>query len=69
MNFLRTAAEAETGELIALVDIKRMIAVERDGRTRMIAVMRSGEEIELSRGYSLESLTRALDPVRNGGSR
>ncbi len=61
MNFIRAAS----GVLLALMDVKRIFTVEHDDRsTRCWAAMRDNELIELSRDYTIESLRRALDPVR-----
>jgi hypothetical protein len=66
VNFLR----ANSGVLIALVDVKRIFAAEcADKSARVMALMRDGEILELSRDYNIESIRRVLDPCRNGSAR
>jgi hypothetical protein len=61
VNFLRTAA----GDLIALVDVRRIYTIEHSGGGySTIAVMRDDELVELARDYSIDRLAKALDPVR-----
>jgi hypothetical protein len=64
MNFLKTANE----ELIALSTVAGFFERERaDGTRRVFAVLQpsyGSEPVELARIYSLDSLWRALDPVR-----
>jgi hypothetical protein len=60
--FVRT----RSGDLISLVDVCRIYAVEHaGGGNSLVAVRRAdGVLVELARDYTIESLARALDPVR-----
>ena len=61
MGFVRTAA----GDLISLVDVKRIYAIEHQGGGwSTFAVMRDDELVELARDYSMAALAKVLDPVR-----
>jgi hypothetical protein len=62
--FLRT----KSNELISLVDVARIYSVEHEtGGQTIVAVLRgSGVQVELCRSYTIERLTRALDPVSSG---
>ncbi len=67
MNFLLDAG----GDLIALIDIAQIYDFEHEDKSRRcVAALRAGDEpLELSRDYTMESLRRALDPLRNGSGR
>ena len=62
MGFVRTAS----GDLVSLVDVSRLYTVEHQGGGHtIVAVLRSdGTLVKLARDYTIESLARALDPVR-----
>jgi hypothetical protein len=53
-------------DLVALIDIARFYEIEHAagcGHSTM-AVLRSGDSVELARDYSIAGLAKVLDPVR-----
>ena len=61
MGFVRTRDNA----LISLIDVRRLMVVEQDGHSVVMAEPRDGSApIELCRSYTIESLQRGLDPTR-----
>jgi hypothetical protein len=61
MGFVRTAA-GDT--LIALIDVRKIVERPHEGGGHtVVAERRDGSVVTLERGYSLETLCRALDPT------